>query len=97
MASQYPKMFAAIVPVVGWGHPSLMPPIAQHQVPVWAFAGGRDQNIKIEHFYAGLNTLEQLGHNDVRFTVHEDMGHDTWTRVYASHDLYQWLLSHQIK
>jgi predicted peptidase len=97
MASQYPTLFAAIVPVVGWGHPSLMPPIAQHQVPVWAFAGGRDQSIKIEHFYAGLNTLEQLGHNDVRFTVHEDMGHDTWTRVYASSDLYQWLLSHQIK
>jgi len=24
------------------------------------------------------------------------MGHDAWTRVYASDDFYQWLLSHSL-
>ena len=96
MASKHPEKFAAIAPVVGWGHPSLMPPIAKHKIPVWQFAGGRDGAVKIPYFYAGINTLKQLGHNNVRFTVHEEMGHDAWTRVYASDDFYQWLLSHSL-
>lgn len=97
MASKYPEKFAAIAPVVGWGHPSLMTPIAEYKLPVWAFAGGRDGAVNIQYFYAGLNELEKLGHNNVRFTVHEDKGHDAWTRVYSGDDLYQWLLTHTIK
>jgi len=97
MASKYPQRFAAIAPVVGWGHPSLMKPIAEHKLPVWVFAGGRDNAVNIKYFYAGLNQLEKLGHDNVRFTVHEDKGHDAWTRVYSGDDLYQWLLSHKLK
>jgi len=97
MASKYPERFAAIAPVVGWGHPSLMKPIAEHKLPVWVFAGGRDNAVNIKYFYAGLNQLEKLGHDNVRFTVHEDKGHDAWTRVYSGDDLYQWLLSNKLK
>src|SRR5690606_8556916 len=35
MASKHPEKFAAIAPVVGWGHPDLMPPIAAAKLPVW--------------------------------------------------------------
>lgn len=96
MASRHPEKFAAIAPVVGWGHPSFMVSIAEHQLPIWQFAGGRDSAVQIQYFYAGLNELEQLGHKNVRFTVHEDMEHDAWTRVYASDDLYQWLLKYDL-
>lgn len=96
LASKYPQRFAAIAPVVGWGHPSLMAPIAKHKLPVWQFAGGRDSAVNIQYFYAGLNELEKLGHSQVRFTVHEDKGHDAWTRVYSGDDLYTWLLSHEL-
>lgn len=92
MASKHPELFAAIAPVVGWGHPSLMGPIAKAQIPVWQFAGGRDPTVPITYFYPGLNRLEQLGHPRVRFTNHEDMGHDAWRRVYRSDDFYNWLL-----
>lgn len=97
MASKYPHLFAAIAPVVGWGHPDLMAPIAQHKIPVWAFAGGRDTAVNKKFFYAGLNKLEELGHPEVRFTVEEDMAHDAWKRVYAGEDLYHWLLLHTKK
>lgn len=95
LASKHPDRFAALAPVVGWGHPSLMAPIAAQKIPIWLFAGGRDSTINIQYFYAGINQLEKLGHDNIRFTVHEDKGHDAWTRVYASEDLYHWLLSHQ--
>jgi len=94
MASKHPDMFAAIAPVVGWGHPDLMAPIAQADIPIWVFAGGRDTSVEKKYFYAGINKLEALGSSELRFSVEEDMGHDTWTRVYSGDDLYTWLLQH---
>ncbi|MBK8568265.1 MAG: hypothetical protein IPN76_34405 [Saprospiraceae bacterium] len=49
--------------------------------------------VQPRYFYAGVNKLKELGAPDVRFTIHEDMGHDTWRRVYGGQDLYDWLLS----
>jgi predicted peptidase len=94
LASKHPELFAAIVPVVGYGHPELMPAIAAARLPVWCFAGGRDTSVRVKHFYAGLNRLEQLGGSELRFTIEEDMGHDVWTRVYGGQDVYTWLLAH---
>lgn len=94
LAAQHPEKFAAIAPVVGYGHPDMAPVLAAAKMPMWVFAGGRDTSVKVKYFYPLLNKLEELGHPDVRFTIEADMGHDTWTRVYASQDLYAWFLSH---
>lgn len=96
MASRHPEKFAAIAPVVSWGHPELMAPIADRKLPVWAFAGGRDGVVQVQYFYPGLNKLEELGHDNVRFTTHEDMAHDAWRRVYRSQDLYDWMLEYAL-
>ena len=47
LASKHPDRFVALAPVVGWGHPSLMAPIAAHKIPIWLFSGGRDSTITI--------------------------------------------------
>jgi predicted peptidase len=96
LASRHPERFAAISPVVAWGHPELMPPLAEREIPLWVFAGGRDPLVAPRYFYPGLQALEELGHTEVRFTIHEDMGHDAWRRVYAGSDLYDWLLEHRL-
>ncbi len=93
LAASYPEMWAAILPIAGWGHPDIVGPIARHHIPVWAFAGGRDPVVPVRYFYPAMNRLKAMGHPDVRFTVHEDMGHDVWKRVYAGDDAYHWLLS----
>jgi len=59
MASKHPDRFAAIAPVVGWGHPDLMSSLAERPMPVWAFAGGRDPAVWPQFFYPGLNALEK--------------------------------------
>lgn len=94
LASKHPTRFAAIAPVVGFGHPEMAPAIAGARLPVWVFAGGRDPVVPVKYFYPLLNRLEELGHPDVRFTIEADMGHDTWVRVYSGQDLYRWFLSH---
>lgn len=98
MASRHPDRFAAIAPVVGWGHPDLMLPLAERAMPVWAFAGGRDPAVWPQFFYPGVNTLEELQDRgvEVRFTIHVDAGHDAWRRIYAGQDLYDWLLQHSL-
>lgn len=95
MASQHPQLFAAVAPVVGWGHPDLMPPIAQAQTPLWVFAAGRDSAINKDYFYPGIETLRQLGHYNMRFSMLEQAEHDAWRQVYAGQDLYEWLLQQQ--
>ena len=97
IASKNPKRFAAINPIVAYGHPELMDSIAKYKIPVWTFSGGRDQVIPSKYFYEGLNKLEALGHHNIRFTNHEDVGHDgAWRRIYAGDDIYNWLLeNHQ--
>lgn len=96
-ASKHPELFAAMVPVVGYGHPDLMEPIAKQQLPVWCFAGGRDLVVHPRYFYPGMNQLENLGHKEVLFTIHEDMSHDAWRRIYAGDDVYNWMLDHKRK
>ena len=93
MASRYPERFAAANPIVGFAHPDLIDSIADAEIPVWCFAGGRDPVVPVGYFYPGMNKLEELSSAEVRFTVEEDMNHDVWTRVYAGEDIYRWLLS----
>lgn len=95
MASKHPQLFAAVAPVVGWGHPDLMPPIARAQLPLWVFAAGRDSAVNKDYFYPGIETLRQLGHSTLRFSMLEQAEHDAWRQVYAGEDLYNWLLQHR--
>jgi predicted peptidase len=97
LASRHPKRFAALLPVVGFPHPDHAPAIAPEKIPIWCFAGGRDQEVKVKYFYPGLNLLEELGHRAFRFTIEADMGHDVWARVYAGNDAYDWLLGHRLR
>jgi predicted peptidase len=93
LAAKHPERFAAMAPVVGFGVPSQAAPIASAKLPLWVFAGGRDNGVKVRHFYPVLNELEKLGHADVRFTIEADLGHDAWIRVYQGKDLYDWFLT----
>lgn len=92
MASKHPDLFAAAAPVVAWGHPDLMPPIAKAKLPLWVIAAGRDSAINKDNIYPGIETLRQLGHTNVRFSMLEQAEHDAWRQVYEGWDIYGWLL-----
>jgi predicted peptidase len=93
LAANHPQKFAAVAPVVGYGHPDHAPPIARAKLPVWCFSGGRDPVVEARYFYAVFERLEKLGHMNARLTNHEDLGHFTWVRVYQGNDLYDWFLT----
>ena len=94
-AAAYPERWAAAAPICGAANPKTLPRIAGARLPIWIFAGGRDQVVRPEWVLESVVALEKAGHPDVRFTVHEDRPHDTWTRVYEGWDIYNWLLQHR--
>ena len=95
LAATYPQRWAAMATVVGTGKPETAAGIAEAQLPIWMFGGGKDTTVKPHWLYAMARALEDAGHLTLRFTMHEDMDHDAWKRVYASRDLYDWLLHYR--
>lgn len=94
MAMHYPDRWAAIAPMCGAGDSTLVHNIGD--TPVWLFQGGRDTLVLPEWSLKTADALDEAGGN-VRVTVHEDLAHECWTRVYAGEDFYKWLLSHSRK
>ena len=95
LAMANPNRWAAIAPICGPGDPSRVGSIADAKLPVWVFQGGRDTVVRPERVLETVVALEAAGHPNVRFTVHEDLGHNVWTRVYEGWDLYAWFLAHR--
>jgi predicted peptidase len=93
-ASEYPDKFAALVPVVGYPSVQQAEVIAKAGIPVWVFSGGRDPAVETQYFFAGVNKMDELGAT-IRFTTEQEMSHDVWNRVYASEDVYNWLLKYK--
>jgi predicted peptidase len=92
LAARHAGTFAAVAPVVAYGHPDQAEALVKEKLPLWVFAGGRDPAVALRYFYPVMNKLEALGHPDPRFTIAEDLGHFTWVRVYEGQDLYDWML-----
>jgi predicted peptidase len=88
-AFAYPKRFAALVPVCGWGNPAWA--VRLREVPVWIFHGEEDCIVPIDGSLEMLNAVLAAG-GDARFTSYPGVGHDAWTPAYATPELYTWLL-----
>jgi len=95
MAAAYPDRWAAAAPICGDGNSQQVAGISEKQLPMWIFHGGRDIRVKPRWSYDMANALESAGHKSVRLTIHEDLGHDSWTRVYSGWDIYAWFLGYR--
>jgi predicted peptidase len=96
IGAKYPNLFAAIAPICGGGDPNTVDELAASQRPMWVFHGGRDRVVSPSESLRMVNALIEKGHRNIRFTVHEELGHNVWTRVYESEDFYRWLLEQQL-
>jgi predicted peptidase len=95
MAARFPDRWAAMATVVATGRPETARTLAEARLPIWMFGGGKDTIVKPHWLYTMARALEEAGHPALRFTMHEDMDHDAWKRVYAGQDLYEWLLRYR--
>lgn len=93
LASAHPELFAAVVPICGFGDVSMV--CALKNTPVWVFHGKKDSVVPFEYSEALVNTLIGCGGNP-RFTAYPDLDHDSWTVTYDNPELYSWLLEQRL-
>lgn len=94
MAIEFPNRFAAIAPICGGGIPEKADRIKQ--LPIWVFHGAKDKVVPIQKSQEMVQALKKVG-NKVRFTIYPKAEHDSWTETYNNPELYNWLLTHQLK
>jgi len=96
LAVRYPKRFAAIAPVCGYGFPSQGfrdNLCVLKDVPVWVFHGAQDLTVPVQASQKLVKALRACG-GEVRFTIYPRCGHDAWTQTYSNPKIYRWFLSH---
>jgi predicted peptidase len=89
-----PDTFAAIAPLSAFlndADPTRMKAI--QSVPVWAIHGAEDTVVPLANGQQVVDALRDAGGN-VKFTVLQDHGHDTWTDIYSDPAFYDWLFQY---
>ena len=89
-AMAYPDLFAAIAPCCGGG---MAWNAGVLTMPVWAFHGELDREVSPIQTKEMVERLK-LTNPNVRCTIYEGVGHDSWTRAF-SEELLQWFFSHR--
>ena len=89
-AMAYPELFAAIAPCCGGG---MAWNAGVLTMPVWAFHGELDREVSPIQTKEMVERLK-LTNPNVRCTIYEGVGHDSWTRAF-SEELLQWFFSHR--
>lgn len=90
LASEYPDLFAAAMPMCGQGNPEWAPRLKE--LPIWAFHGDRDAVIPVSGSREMVEAVRQAGGERLRYTEYEDVGHDCWTRTLADLSVLEWLV-----
>ena len=90
MAVQYPDKFAALAVVCG------MTPLPyaswiNKDLPIWVFHGDQDKSIPISESVNMVDKLKAMGYN-VKFTIYEGVGHNSWEKAYTNEALYSWFV-----
>lgn len=87
-----PATFAAAIPICGGGDPSLAARI--RGVSVWAFHGSDDTVVPLSLTTDMIRALKRAG-GKPSYTEYGGVGHDAWTRTYASEDVLQWMFDQE--
>lgn len=92
IAAHRPDLFAALVPVSGWGRQAEAQALAG--VPVWAFHGSRDVLVPAAASRRMIAWHGAAGGTS-ELTMFDGAGHEIWDRVYPETFIYDWLLAQQ--
>lgn len=94
LAAEYPKIFAAAIPICGGGDPALAKQLAQ--VPIWAFHGEKDMNVPVSGSRDVIDAIRKVGGKPI-YTEFPGKAHDISKEVTATPGLLEWLFSQSKK
>ncbi|MEI6275678.1 MAG: prolyl oligopeptidase family serine peptidase [Prolixibacteraceae bacterium] len=89
LASRYPQLFAAIMPLCGGGRPDMAESIKD--MPTWVFHGEKDRKVRLNRSEEMVEAMQVAGSRP-KFSVLKGEGHDIH-HVYSEQNIYEWLLA----
>jgi len=92
LAALTPDRFAAVAPICGGANANLADKLKT--VPIWSFHGGKDPVVPLSAEKPLMDRLIGMG-AEAKLTVIPEGQHDVWTDVYASNEVFDWLLKHK--
>ena len=87
-----PKIFAAAFAICGGDNIANVR--KYKKVPLWIFHGGKDDVVSFKYSKAIADQLKIIG-KEVKYTLYQDAGHNSWDPAFAEPQLLPWLFSHQ--
>ena len=93
LANERPDLFAAALPICGGADFSDYSNLKG--LPLWFFHGSDDDEHPASFSEKIYNALKNQN-NDVKLTIYEGVGHNSWDITYDNKEIYNWLLSKEI-
>ena len=93
MGMQFPELFSALAPICGGGMAWRTP--ALKGKPIWAFHGDADNVVAISNSMDMVNGARKNG-ADVKFTIFNNVMHNSWDPAYLDTKVIDWLISKSI-
>ena len=90
LATHYPGLFAAAVPVCGRGDPAKAAQLLT--LPVWAFHGSADPTVPVTESRSMIEAMRKTGAKP-SYTEYERVGHNSWEPAYTEPKLVDWVFS----
>lgn len=94
MAADNPDLYAAIIPICGGA--DLATTENLKSTPAWAFHGREDEIVPLIRSVEIVDAVSKIG-GDARLTIYDNVQHDSWSITYANREIYDWLLSHELR
>lgn len=88
-----PHRFAAGMPLCGRGDVSKAKDLVG--TPIQAVIGGKDRKTTNDSVREMVAAIKAAGGKHIDYTLHEDLGHNVWSRTYSSAETWKWFLSHK--
>lgn len=92
LAFLHPEMFACLVPIAGFvDRVPMIENCKIQDIPTRIFHGLVDDVVDVNYSIAIYKKLKPCS-KDIELTIFDDANHDSWSRVYESKEIYDWML-----
>ncbi len=91
LATNYPGVFAAVVPLCGGGDPKKAEILKT--TPIWAFHGDKDEEVSVEKSRAMFQAIQAIGGELIQYSELAGEGHLISGGVYAKPELHEWIFA----
>lgn len=91
IGSRHADVFAALVPICGYGTFSEAGAARLKGMPIWAFHGGKDDVVPVQKSQVLIEAVTAAG-GSPRLTVFPNANHNSWDEAYRTQKLGEWFL-----